>query len=62
MSNDDHVYSTVKATAPDTEIGLTAGQLRAFTAATARSDVPDDARIKVRVGFKGQIKSIEVAE
>ena len=56
----DNLHHVIKLTAPDEHTGITAGQLRAFVDALAANTIPDDAHIKVRVGFKGQIKSIEV--
>lgn len=61
MSNDSvHTSTTIKATAVDEKAGMTLGELQAFTAATARADVPLDRTVKVRVGYSGQIRWIEV--
>lgn len=53
--------TTIKATAADEKTGMTVGELQAFTAATARAELPLDTRLKIRAGYQGQIRWIEVA-
>lgn len=56
----DNVHTTVKAEADDAKEGMTLGQLRAAIAAV--TNMPDRARVKVRVGYSGQLRSIEFIE
>lgn len=52
--------TSVRATAADAKAGMTVGELQAFTAACARADVDTTRPVKVRVGYRSQITSVEV--
>jgi hypothetical protein len=46
--------------AADKRQGMTAGELRALFNPDSGAGIPDDARVTVRVGGRGQIKAIRV--
>jgi hypothetical protein len=48
--------------APDKKKGLTFGELRTFVQDCINRDVPDDAEIKVDVGWSQQIQKISASE
>lgn len=52
--------TTIRGQAADPKAGMTVGELQAFTAACARADVDTTRPVKVRVGYRSQITSVEV--
>lgn len=54
----ENVRTTIKADAADPKEGMTLGELRA--ALSAVGELPDGSRVKVRVGYSAQLRSIEV--
>jgi hypothetical protein len=53
-----NVRTSVKAEANDAKEGMSLGELRAAVAAV--TGMPDDSRVKVRVGYSAQVRSIEI--
>lgn len=52
--------TTTKTEAFDPKDGMRLGELRKVLAAV--TDMPDTARIKVRVGYSAQLRSIEIID
>lgn len=53
------ITRTVQAEAGDPKNGMTLTELAEFVEEARRAEVPGDARIHVRVNFKGGIKRME---
>lgn len=46
----------------DPKEGMTFGELRQFVQDSLRYDIPDSAKVKVVMGMRSQIKSMEVTD
>lgn len=53
------ITRAVAAVAEDDKTGMTLDELAAFVQEAMRAEVPGDARVHVRVNFKGGIKRLE---
>jgi hypothetical protein len=53
------ITRTVQAEAADPKLGMTLDELAAYVQEALRAEVPGDARIHVRVNFKGGIRRVE---
>jgi hypothetical protein len=56
------VMISITNVAPDKKAGMSLGDLRRFVADCLNRDVPDDAEIKVQVGWAEQIPKITASE